>query len=121
MIRMSSQGFEILLRDGTRAWGVLIEGDMTALAPLFGQRVSVQGTAVYRPSGRLLRIDAVLVEAHAGESSLWSVIPPPRKRKIDVRQLMRLQGPTTGVSAFFGTWPGEESDEEWEEMVEGLS
>ena len=31
MIRLSSQGFELILDDGTLARGVLIEGDMAAL------------------------------------------------------------------------------------------
>jgi hypothetical protein len=121
MIRMSGQGFELILGDGTRARGVLIEGDMAALRPMFGHRVLVQGKAVYRPSGRLLRIDAGLVEPNSGESSLWSILPPPRKRKIDTRQLLKPQGPASGVSAFLGTWPGDETDEEWEEIVEGIS
>lgn len=121
MIRMSSQSFELLLGDGSTARGVLIEGDMAALKLMCGHRVMVQGTAVYRPSGRPLRIDAALVEGDAGDSSLWSVIPPARQRKVDTKKWLRPQRPGTGVSAFFGTWPGDETDDEWEEIVERLS
>ena len=47
MIRMSSQGFELVLDDGTPARGVLIEGDMAALKSLAvtGPR---PGPAIYR-------------------------------------------------------------------------
>jgi hypothetical protein len=121
MIRMSSQGFELLLDDGTPARGVLVEGDMAAIKPLCGHRVLVQGRAIYRPSGRLLRIDADRIEPGDVKPGLWSVIPPPRTRKLDARKLLKPQGPSSGVSAFFGRWPGDESDDEWNEMIERLS
>jgi hypothetical protein len=121
MIRMSSQGFELLLDDGSRARGVLVEGDMAAIKPLCGNRVLVQGLAIYRPSGRLLRIDANRIESGDGLPSFWSIIPPPRARKLDTRELLKPQSPGTGVSAFFGKWPGDESDAEWNAMIEGLS
>jgi hypothetical protein len=121
MIRLSSRGFELILDDGTLARGVLIEGDMAALKPLVGHRALVQGEAFYRPSGRLLRIDAARVDPGEDQPGIWSVIPPPRRRKLDTRQLLKRQGPSSGISAFFGTWPGDETDEEWEEMIERLS
>jgi hypothetical protein len=117
---MSSQGFELILSDDTRARGVLIEGDMASLKPLLAHRVLVHGKAVYRPSDHLLRIDAALVEPNAGNSTLWSAVPAPRKRTIDKSQLFKPQGPKSGVSAFYGTWPGNETNEEWEEMIERL-
>ena len=121
MIRMSSASFELILDDKTRARGVLVAGDGADVPPLAGGRVLVQGVAVYRPSGRLLRIDARRVEPGADAAGFWSKIPPPRRRKFDPRTLRKPQGPTNGVSAFFGTWPGNESDEEWGEIVESLS
>jgi len=121
MIRISGQGFELVLSDGSKVRGVLIEGDVAALKPMWGQRVMVQGTAIYRPSGRPLRIDATLVEEYAGETSLWSVIPPPRQRMVETKEWLKPRGTATGVSAFYGTWPGEETDEEWQEMIERLS
>ena len=121
MIRMSSQGFELLLDDGSRLRGVLVEGDMAAIKPLCGNRVLVQALAIYRPSGRLLRIDANRIESGDGLPSFWSVIPPPRWRKLDTRDILKPQRPGSGVSAFFGKWPGDESDAEWNAMIEGLS
>lgn len=118
MIRLSSQGFELILDDGTRARGVLIEGDMLALKPLTGTRVLVQGQAIYRPSGRLLRIDARRVDAGLDAPGLWSQIPAPRRNKLDPRSIRRNQGPSSGVSAFYGTWPGDETDEQWSEIIE---
>ena len=104
---LTEQGDPVDLQSGKIDGGETISQHRHhTVAPLGGQRVLVQGTAVYKPSGRLLRIDALLVEPNAEDSTLWSVIPPPRKRKIDIRQILKPQGPTSGVSAFFGTWPG---------------
>ena len=121
MIRMSSQGFELLLDDGARPRGVLVEGDMAALKPMCGNRVLVQGSAIYRPSGRLLRIDADRIEPGDDLPGIWSVIPPPRSRKLDAREFLKPQGPASGVSAFFGKWPGDESDEEIAAYLEEIS
>src|SRR4051794_24367177 len=118
---MSSRGFELHLDDGTPARGVMVEGDMDANKPLCGHRVLVQGLAIYRPSGRLLRIDADRIEPGDAMPGIWSVIPPPRARKLDARQSLKPQGPTSGVSAFVGQWPGDESDDEWNDMIERLS
>jgi hypothetical protein len=118
IIRMSSQGFELLLDDASRARGVLVEGDMAAIKPLCGTRVLVQGLAIYRPSGRLLRIDAGRIGPRDGLPNFWSVIPPPRARTFDTWELLKPQGPGSGVSAFFGKWPGDESDAEWNAMIE---
>jgi hypothetical protein len=116
MIRRSSQGFELVLDDGMKVRGVLVGGDMDSLKPLFGRRVLVLGTAVYRPSGSPLRIDADLVEPSEADSSLWASFPPPRRRKLDTKLLLKPQSAKTGVSAFYGTWPGVETDEEWNEL-----
>ena len=121
MIRMSSQGFELLLDDGKRARGVLVEGDMAAIEPLSGHRVLVQGFAIYGPSGRLLRIDANRIEPGDGLPGFWSHIPPPRARKPDTREPLKPQSPGSGVAAFFGNWSGDEPDAEWNAMIEGLS
>jgi len=55
MIRQSTRSFAIKLDDGEEARGVLLDGDVTQARSLFGKRVSVQGSAAFRPFGRLLR------------------------------------------------------------------
>jgi hypothetical protein len=61
MLRASTQSFGILLDDGQEIRGVLLEGDIEGIGPLLNQRVLVVGRAVYRASGRPLRIDAEAV------------------------------------------------------------
>lgn len=112
MIWQSRQGFALTLDDGQEVRGVLVEGDVSECKVLFNQRVLVQGRAIYRPSGRLLRIDAERIDAGAGEPALWSRVPPPRGRKLDRQQFLQPQTLLNGVEAIFGKWPGDETDEE---------
>lgn len=117
MIRASTRAFEILIENGLRIHCVLEDDDMGVLTDLFESRVLVRGEAEYRPSGKLLRVSVESVEDGANAPAVWSAVPPPLERRdhADVRQV---QTETTGVNAFFGAWPGEESDTEFRRMLE---
>ena len=47
--------------------------------------------------------------------------PPPLGAELDTARLHKPQGPRSGVSAVFGKWPGEETDEEFEELLKESS
>jgi hypothetical protein len=122
MVRVSTQSFAIHLDDGQEVRGVLTEGSISAAGALLNQRVLVLGRAVYRPSGRLLRVDAERIEDGEGASNLWSKVPNPIfGRRLDSRALYKPQTQTTGINAIFGKWPGDETDEEFSKAVEELS
>lgn len=120
MIWQSRQGFILKLDDGTEVRGVLVEGDLSDLKELFNQRVVVHGRAVYRPSGRLLRLDAELVEAGPNESAFWSRIPPPKGLKLDLKQVQQPQTFKTGAAAIFGKWPGNETETDLLDALKGM-
>ena len=120
MIRKSTQAFALQLDAGEEVRGVLIEQDIGNLTPLFGRRVAVHGRAVYRPSGRLLRLDAEAILPGDNESALWSKVPPPLERAVRTRELRQPQTATMGVTAFFGSWPGDETDNELLTALEAL-
>lgn len=48
-------------------------------------------------------------------------IPTPLGVDIDIQTLHQPQGPKSGVSAFFGKWPGDETDEEIDSLLKELS
>jgi hypothetical protein len=121
MIWQSQQRFVLVLDDGQLIRGVLVDGDLSALAPLFNQRVVVHGRAVYRPSGQLLRLDAQRIDPGADEPALWSRIPEARRQKRDLGTFRQPQTPQTGLGAIIGRWPGEETDEEIRKALEELS
>jgi hypothetical protein len=112
MLWLSRQGFILKLDDGTDVRGLLVEGDSSDLKDLLNQRVVVHGRAVYRPSGRSLRLDAELVEAGPDESAFWSRIPAAKGRKLDLQSLRQPQTPQSGFANLIGKWPRDETEEE---------
>ncbi|MFO0903196.1 MAG: hypothetical protein U0939_09365 [Pirellulales bacterium] len=117
----STQRFSLLLDTGEHAMGVFAVENSEALRSLWQKRVVVCGMAIYRPSGRLLRVDAESIEAGDGESSLFSRLPSPPIATLDHQTLRQTQGPRSGVNALIGNWPGDETDEEIEALLERFS
>jgi hypothetical protein len=110
MIRHSTRSFALVLDNGEEVKGVLKEGDPDLLQHYFGRDITVFGKAIYRPSGSLLRVDAYeLLDSTEGRAVFSSV---PDALGVQLKSPRKLQTPKTGVSAFFGSWPGEESDGE---------
>ncbi len=121
MLRASTQAFGLILDDGHEIPGVLTVGDIAGLTPLFKQRVLVLGKAVYRPSGRALRIDADEILAATEQDRFFTTVPPPRRHKFDLTRLLREQPNKKSLAAIFGKWPGDESDEQIEQALKDLS
>jgi hypothetical protein len=120
MIRVSTNGFAIQL-EGQEARGVLTNGDVGAFKELLGQDVVVVGKAVYRPSGKLLRIDAEAVAPAAEKDRFFARVPKPARPGYDLRTALREQQHKRGMSAIIGKWPGDETDEEIERALRELS
>lgn len=120
MIRHSTRSFGLKLEDGTEVRGVLETHEQTeGLKQFLGRKLLVLGKAVYRPSGKLLRVDAEGFGTGEGQPLLFAKLPPPRvSRPAPVRA--KLPAYQRQVPAFFGTWPGEETDEDFERMLQEL-
>lgn len=121
MIRASTQTFALRLDDGQEVRGILPDGSLEECKALLGQRALILGRAIYRASGRLLRIDAEAISSGEAEPSLWSRMPQPRNGTMDLSKFRKPQGPRSGVAATLGRWPGDESDEEIRLALEKLS
>ena len=121
MIRHSTRSFAVQLDSGQQVSGVLVSMEgVDSLASFFGKPVMVVGRAVYRPSGALLRIDADAVLDGRGESSVFSKLPPPLRRQQYTSRLRASEVKHSGVNGFFGTWPGDETDAELQNLVQEL-
>ncbi len=120
MIRDSTNSFAIKLKDGQDVRGVLTEGEIAKVTTLFGQEVLVLGKAIYRPSGKLLRIDADEVILAGERDQFFSSVPKPRRSRYDLREVLREQQHKKGISAIFGKWPGDETDEQIAEAMKEL-
>jgi len=112
MVRASTQSFGVILDDGQEVRGVLTDGDIGQVSELLKQRVQMLGKAIYRPSGRLLRVDAEEVSATTESGSFFSSVPKPSRKKFDLREIVREQSGKGGIAAIMGKWPGDETDEE---------
>jgi hypothetical protein len=110
MVRHSTRSFALVLDDGEEVRGVLQESDPALLQQYFGRTITVFGKAMYRPSGSLLRIDAQeFLDITEGRAAFRSV---PAAFSNSPKSERKVQTAKTGVAAFFGTWPGDETDEE---------
>jgi hypothetical protein len=118
MIRRSTRSFGLQLDDGAEVRGVLEDADEVDRMPeFFGKRVLILGKAIYRPSGSLLRIDAHAIERGEGQPSIFSRIPPSRSRRIPQTRKVGARQGWDSLSSYFGGWPGDETDEQWNEMM----
>ena len=122
-LRHSSRTFEVRVEGGELVRGILASeaGEIAELGPRLGSNVVVEGTAKFRPSGRLLRLDADSISPAEGDVSLWSSPPRPLFAPLPASEFRYAQGPRTGASAIFGRWPGDESDEEVESLLREIS
>jgi hypothetical protein len=110
------------LHHSDRVFRVIGDGiDLGALARLWGKSARVSGSAKFRPSGTLLRLEADRIEPATGDALLWSRMPTPFFRELDARKLSVPQGPRSGLAAIWGQWPGDESDDEFVEALSQLS
>lgn len=120
-IRHSDRMFTLLMEDGKAVKGIADGVAAEQLAGLFGQQVVVTGTAFFRPSGALLRVEADAVDAAGADVAVWSRAPVPLFRDLDSGTLRQPQGLRSGVNAIIGRWPGEESEEEIVSALRELS
>jgi hypothetical protein len=100
----------LLLKDGSRVPARMEQHDLASLRGLLGAHVVVSGVAHYRPSGRLLRLDVEHIDAARPEDAVFEHPPIPRRQRIALDT--GTSSEAGGVSSFFGTWPGDETDEE---------
>ncbi len=121
MVRASTQSFALHLDDGQEVRGVLVSGSVVDAAAQLNRRVLVLGRAVYRASGRLLRVDADEITAAEGESSVWSRVPRPGAGSSTSPNTENRKARSRASGAILGRWPGDETDEEIREALERLS
>lgn len=121
-IRYSDLAFTLVLASGELIRGVVPNGDPDELARHFGRLVIVSGTARFRPSGTLLRVEAEqLAPAGVDELEAWSQLPVPLDAEPPRARLRQPQGPRSGINAILGAWPGDETDGEILRLLEEIS
>lgn len=112
VIRASDKAFELALRNGAKVLGVWTGQEAPRLTDFLDQNVVVEGQAVFRVSGTLLRIDAEAMDPAGQADAFFSGIPKATTQRLARASLRQRQTKTTGANAIFGKWPGDETDEE---------
>lgn len=107
----------LTMTDGTAVAARLDEHNSEQLKNLFGSRVVVSGMAQFRSSGKLLVIDVEHLGPARDGDSLFESAPKAIARPV---ASLLPQDEIAGVSAFFGTWPGDETDEEMLGALEAI-
>ena len=112
MIRHSDKVYELIVGTGERIRGVWVGGEASVLGQLWRQQVVVDGVAVFRPSGALLRVDTEGLQKAGKSDDFFSKVPTPAARSVDSKRIRQTQTSATGANAVFGKWPGDESEEQ---------
>ena len=121
MIRDSTQTFALIMDDGQEVRCMMAEKEVATLTSLFKRRVAVSGRAVFRASGRLLRLEAESVREAAASDQYFAKVPRPNAPRYDLRRVLKEQTHNRGVAAIIGKWPGDETDEQINDWLEELS
>lgn len=121
-IRYSDCRFTLVPEGGPQLQGTALEPGQGVLQGLFGQAVLVTGHAIFRASGRPLRIEAERIEqASERDTKIWSAPPKPLFGPPPSRQGREEQRSKGGLATILGKWPGDETDEQIKQAVESLS
>lgn len=110
-IRHSDRMFTLVLVNRETVKGVAEGVAAERLASFFGKEVTVHGTAVFRPSGTVLRVETDEITSAEGDLEVWSHPPRPLLGALDQHSLVSDQRGRSGLNAICGRWPGEEPDE----------
>lgn len=121
LLEHSTRSFSIHLSSGAVRGVLAGDTDIGRLGPLLGAPVLVSGLAKFRPSGRVLRIEAEQIVPATGDTALWEAVPRPLFGSLDARALRVPQGPRSGVAAIFGQLAADERDDDFDAAVRALS
>ena len=108
MLTVSTKTMALRLDDGRLLRGFAGAVALDRLKQLLGAEVVLEGSITFRPSGEALRIEVESAMAATPGDIIWAQLP----RVEAASSRARLALVPTGLDAFFGRWPGDESDEQ---------
>ncbi len=122
-IRDSDGALLLLLPEsGEKVRGIARQEQTEELRRFWGKPVMVSGRAHFNVAGGVQRIEVDQISPASDEDmKLWARIPKPLFRSHQPMEYRSPQGPRSGVNAIIGQWPGDESDEDIDALLEQLS
>jgi hypothetical protein len=119
MLGVSRKVMGLYLEDGSLVTALWNADDFAGLANFLDKEVTIEGQAVFRPSGKLLRIDADAISPATAGDAYFSTMPLPGV--VDYAALARTRPGVYPYKELFGMIPGDESDEEFLKLIESMS
>jgi hypothetical protein len=119
MLGVSRKVMGMYLEDGTLVTALWNADEFAGLAGFLDKDVVIEGLAVFRPSGKLLRIDADAITSARASDSYFSTLPLPGVA--DYAAAVRTRPGASAYKELLGMIPGEETDEEFLQAMEALS
>jgi hypothetical protein len=107
-LTVSTKSLVLRLEDGRQLRGFATDVAIETLKALHGKDAVLEGQVTFRPSGEALRIQVESAFAATPGDMLWAQLP---KVEAAVSRARPSVSPT-GLDAFFGKWPGDETDEQ---------
>ena len=112
-----------VLRIGKRMLrGILPSGHIRAYRDLLGEKVVVDGTTTFQPSGKMTMIVATAIHKATEQDAVWEQVPHSSPCTLsELRPRNPLPPGESGFGRIFGQWPGDETDEEIVAALEEMS
>lgn len=121
-ITVSDCTFVIIAEQHSLIKGIAKSIDQKTLSSLLNKDVLVSGIAHFTSTGEVLTLEAEQITiAKTHDLKIWGKVPTPLFRSFKLSDFKVPQGPDSGMSAIYGTWPGDETDEEILKALEELS
>lgn len=116
-LTVSTKSLVLRLEDGRQLRGFATDVAIETLKDLHGKDAVLEGQVTFRPSGEALRIQVESAFAATPGDVLWAQLPKAEAVGSKVRPPVS----STGLDAFFGKWPGDETDEQIAQALKEMS
>ena len=116
-LTVSTRAMALRLNDGRVLRGYAGAVALDRLKELLGTDVVLEGGITFRPSGEALRIEVESAFPATPGDAIWAQLPKVEPTASRLRPSTAL----TGLDAFFGKWPGDETDEQLAAAMTELS
>ncbi len=118
-IRADDRTLRLALESGQEVDGFLVKGLVEQLETLRNQSITIDGTAVFLPSGQLVRVEAEAFRVATDADRFFNKLPkvtnlPSTLFATGLRNAAALR-------EIFGRWPGDETDEQIEAALGEIS
>jgi len=107
-ISATKSGVVLTLKDGSKIRARVEDHDPSLLQELFNTPVVVSGLVEFLPSGRPHVVMVESISKAGPTDHIFEKTPLGRKPVFTAKS----QDKNSGVAAFIGTWPGDETDDE---------